>query len=420
MDVWTPTKIYPYTTLVPAYKFLSSNPQHWRLLYHTSNTRPYAIITDIHSRIFCYKMIRDQIAAYDPDVVISVHPTMNTLPLKAIRKIGSKKKKYIPFFTVVTDFGSCHCTWFHQGVDKMYIASDRIRRLAKRRGWVPENKLVMSGLPIRHGFAIQAEKMGDRFSSSGISYRESMKISLGIDPQKPMILLMGGGEGVGSLSTITEALYFELYRQGLNATICVVCGRNEKLQNELNEKNWTDVILQYKKSSTTKRRSMKDIWMRFRRSKRIQSSIDRAEHESLKAMNGKAPGHVDAVGLGFVSNMDEFMVAADILVTKAGPGTIAEATALSLPVMVTSFLPGQEAGNVDIVLDNGFGDFCQDPRQIASELASWLQDPSLMQEMSKSSGDAGHPHAAASIVQDIGKITQDWMERNRVASSDSL
>jgi len=336
------------------------------------------------------------------------------LPLKAVRRISAKKKKYIPFFTCVTDFGSGHCTWFHGGVDKMYIASDRIRRLAKRRGWVPDSKLVMSGLPIRHGFALQAEKMGDRFSSAGQAYRENMKTTLGLDPKKPMILIMGGGEGVGSLSTITEALYFELHRQGINATICVVCGRNEQLRSELNGKNWAEVINQYtKKSITTKRHAVKDLWMRFRRSKRIQLSLDRAERETAKSMTGQAPGHVAVIGLGFVSNMDEVMVASDILVTKAGPGSIAEATALSVPVMITSFLPGQEAGNVDIVLDNGFGDFCVEPRQIASELASWLKDPGLMQEMSKNSCTVGHPHAAASIVQDIGKITHEWMERNR-------
>ena len=37
--------------------------------------------------------------------------------------------------------------------------------------------------------------------------------------------------------------------------------------------------------------------------------------------------------------MAEYMVATDVLVSKAGPGTIAEAAAsLSLPVMLTSFL----------------------------------------------------------------------------------
>jgi 1,2-diacylglycerol 3-beta-galactosyltransferase len=44
--------------------------------------------------------------------------------------------------------------------------------------------------------------------------------------------------------------------------------------------------------------------------------------------------------LGFVNNMADYMVAADILVSKAGPGTIAEAACVGLPVLLTSFLPG--------------------------------------------------------------------------------
>ena len=41
---------------------------------------------------------------------------------------------------------------------------------------------------------------------------------------------------------------------------------------------------------------------------------------------------------GFVDNMDEWMRASDALVTKAGPGTIAEASICGLPCMLFSFL----------------------------------------------------------------------------------
>ena len=54
---------------------------------------------------------------------------------------------------------------------------------------------------------------------------------------------------------------------------------------------------------------------------------------------------------GFVSNMDEWMGAVDALVTKAGPGTIAEATIRGLPVMLSGHLPGQEEGNVPYVVN---------------------------------------------------------------------
>jgi hypothetical protein len=51
-----------------------------------------------------------------------------------------------------------------------------------------------------------------------------------------------------------------------------------------------------------------------------------------------AKGKVDVVGLGFVTNMAEYMAASDVLVTKAGPGTIAEAAAVGLPVFLTRYV----------------------------------------------------------------------------------
>mmetsp|Transcript_448 Transcript_448/g.1087 ORF Transcript_448/g.1087 Transcript_448/m.1087 type:complete len:125 (+) Transcript_448:101-475(+) len=110
--------------------------------------------------------------------------------------------------------------------------------------------------------------------------------------------------------------------------------------------------------------------------------------------------------------MAHYMVAADVLVTKAGPGTISEAAAVGLPVMLTSFLPGQEAGNVEVVLESGFGDFCKKPTEIAARVASWLDDEDKMVQMSKNSQMMGHPDAASEIVLDIGDITQTYMDLN--------
>ena len=82
--------------------------------------------------------------------------------------------------------------------------------------------------------------------------------------------------------------------------------------------------------------------------------------------------------------------------------------------MVTSHLPGQEAGNVDIVLNGGFGDYCDDPETIGLEVACWLQDPQLLDEMSRRATEVGHPHAAEEIAMDIGETTHEWMERNEL------
>lgn len=408
VDVWTKDGCLPYRTLVPTYKHLSAHPQQWRLLYHFSNTSPYLFMTDTHSMLTCERKIRKTIASYSPDVVVSVHPTMQNVPLKSARKISKKLGKRIPFVTVVTDFGSGHCHWFHKGVDKLYVASDRIRKIAKRRASVKDDKIVQIGLPIRVDFAIQAEAMGDRTSNKGRQYQSKIRNQLGISTKKKMILVMGGGEGVGSLSSIVDALYATLSKANVDATIVVVCGRNQKLKEELKVKDWKKMAENYGTPRRKKRYFLFRLFGRALPSRRIRQSLK--NYDQMKKDPNDQQGNVDVIGLGFISNMAEYMVASDVLVTKAGPGTIAEAAAVGLPVMLTSYLPGQEAGNVDIVLDGGFGDYCDDPNGIAEEVACWLLDEPLMDIMSKAATVVGAPNAASDIVLDIGKLTEEWMK----------
>ena len=46
--------------------------------------------------------------------------------------------------------------------------------------------------------------------------------------------------------------------------------------------------------------------------------------------------------LGFVDNMSDWLRCADVVIAKAGPGTIAEAACCGVPLLLTSHLPGQE------------------------------------------------------------------------------
>ncbi|KAL7581226.1 hypothetical protein ACA910_006006 [Epithemia clementina (nom. ined.)] len=415
LDIWTDKSIaWPYRSIVNAYKHLSAHPRQWKFLYHLSNSRPYNFMMTRHAQLLSEKKIRRKIENYDPDVIVSVHPAMQLIPHISSRKMSKAKGKHIPFFTVVTDLASGHATWFIRDMEKMYLASDSLYRKARRRGRTPPEKIVMSGLPIRHDFAIQADALGDRTTPEGLSYQMSKKTELGIDPNKPMILMMGGGEGVGSLAKISEELYASMTNRGIDATICVVCGRNEKLKSELAEKDWDTVA---KGAQNTKKGFFRRLFRRRSHNKVIEESLERAANEEEETVQTK--GKVDVVGLGFVTRMAEYMVAADVLVTKAGPGTIAEAAAVGLPVMLTSYIPGQEAGNVDFVLEKGFGDFSKDPVQIGEEVALWLQDKGLMKTMSENARKAGNPNAAAEIVLDIGSQTQTWMALNEAGASSS-
>ena len=92
------------------------------------------------------------------------------------------------------------------------------------------------------------------------------------------------------------------------------------------------------------------------------------------------------------------------LLTKAGPGTIAEAAAAALPVVLTSYLPGQEAGNVRFVVEHGFGALRRRPADIASVVSEWLQSPALLKRMSANARAAALPDASDAIAQDIARM----------------
>lgn len=104
LDCWTDIpSSWPYYTIKDTYKSFSSTPWKWRALYHVSNTAVYTKLADAHSYYMTEENVRCAMERYNPDVVVSVHPTMNYVPLLAIRKVSKMSGKDIPFFTVVTE-----------------------------------------------------------------------------------------------------------------------------------------------------------------------------------------------------------------------------------------------------------------------------------------------------------------------------
>ncbi|KAB8144411.1 glycosyltransferase [Chloroflexia bacterium SDU3-3] len=76
---------------------------------------------------------------------------------------------------------------------------------------------------------------------------------------------------------------------------------------------------------------------------------------------------------GFVSNMEELMSASDIIVTKAGPGTLMEALVMRRPVIVTAAVGAQEQGNIDFVLNHELGAYCPTPDRVGPAVAELMQ-----------------------------------------------
>jgi len=75
---------------------------------------------------------------------------------------------------------------------------------------------------------------------------------------------------------------------------------------------------------------------------------------------------------GFVDNMEQLMAASDIIITKAGPGTLMEAMAMRRPVIVTEAVGMQERGNIDFVLNHELGFFCPTRDRIVPAIADLM------------------------------------------------
>jgi 1,2-diacylglycerol 3-beta-galactosyltransferase len=196
LDIVEKDGVPPYNSLISYYKHLSAHPTQWKLVYSLSNSRAFEMIADAHLKLMCERAVRKSIQSYNPDVVISVHPLMTNVPVLSCSKISNTTGKHLPMFTVVTDLGAAHCLWFANGVEKMFVGSEQVRELAKVRGKVPEEKLVMAGLPIRHDFAVQAEKMGDRHDAHGKQYQQLVRRELKLPFDDRMTIL------VSQLSTV--------------------------------------------------------------------------------------------------------------------------------------------------------------------------------------------------------------------------
>jgi 1,2-diacylglycerol 3-beta-galactosyltransferase len=89
---------------------------------------------------------------------------------------------------------------------------------------------------------------------------------------------------------------------------------------------------------------------------------------------------------GFVDNMEQLMAASDIVVTKAGPGTLMEALVMRRPVIVTEAVGMQERGNIDFVLNHELGAFCPTSDRIVPAVAELMQPETYAATASRLAG----------------------------------
>lgn len=216
--------------------------------------------------------------------------------------------------------------------------------MAKRLG-LGDDQIRQHGLPVRPSFWQTPRP------------RDELVNELGLDPNRKTVLIVGGGDGIGSLGEIVEQTANELGAHLPDgAQVVAVCGKNDILRAQLEATEFENVQVQV---------------------------------------------------CGFVKQMSDYMEVADVLVTKAGPGTIAEAAIRGLPTMLSSYLPGQEAGNVPFVVQSGFGEYSGKPKVIARTVRGWIQDPDKLKQLQTAARAAATPQATQKIAVDLLALLEE-------------
>jgi 1,2-diacylglycerol 3-beta-galactosyltransferase len=177
--------------------------------------------------------------------------------------------------------------------------------------------------------------------------KPSLRKKFGWPVDKFTVLMVGGGDGMGPLAETARAID----ESGLDLNQVIVTGRNSKLKDYLETLTWENPTFVY----------------------------------------------------GFTQEMPDFMHAADAIVTKAGPGTIAEALAASLPIILYAKLPGQEDGNVTYVENRGVGVWAPEPVKVVRTLTRWVCRKSERNEVVKNCRSAARPDAARVIARALGE-----------------
>jgi processive 1,2-diacylglycerol beta-glucosyltransferase len=283
---------------------------------------------------FTARNLQALITRMQPSVVVCTH-AFSCNAMSAYKRLYNPA---LPVVGVVTDF-VVHPFWIYKNVDAYAVATPEMRGALIERGIDPE-RIRVDGIPVDMRFA-------DRSRS-----RDAIRRHLQLPLDRPVVLVMGGGLGLGPVSTTIRSLAC----LGPDLTVVVIGGRNVRLQ-----------------------RSVRDAAKAYPYQTRI---------------------------LGFVDNVVDYMLASDVLLTKPGGLTTSEALSAELPMILVTPLPGQEERNASYLADCGAALRPPKNGDIAAAVSLVLHDPARAARLRTAAARLRTPNAAAVIADRIDRIAR--------------
>jgi processive 1,2-diacylglycerol beta-glucosyltransferase len=273
------------------------------------------------------RRLERRLTAFRPDVVVGTQ----MIPAALLSTVKVRKELDVPAIVVPTDFG-VHDFWLQPGTDLYCVAHPSIPGL-------PAPTLApftVTGVPLMPGFAQPPSPANAR-------------ARLGLDPARPVVLVLGGGLGLG-----VDAVAGRLLASRPDAEVVIITGHN------------------------------------------------RPAHTALESR--EAARHLRVIG--WSDEMELYIRAADLVVGKPGGLTVAEVLACGRPLLATRSLGGQEGFNVRFLEQHGVGRLVTE-HELPACVDAWLGNAVHLAELQHRAWALGKRDGAAHVAATALAYTQE-------------
>ncbi len=305
---------------------IKHTPKVWDYMYDN----PKVVKRSANLRKFLNKSSHKKLEKLFKEFAADTVICSQAFPCSMVADFKVSKGMKFKLIGTLTDYAP-HSYWINEGVDYYIVPSqDTKDRFIKKD--VPADKIKPLGIPIRNKFAEQLDK-------------KVVREKLGLDQDIPVVLVMGGGQGLGPMKEAVKKLL------GLSTPLqlIVVSGANLKLAK----------------------------WLK-----------------KAAPLAAKKVVHYD-----YANNVDELMEAAHFIVTKPGGMTTVECLAKGLPMVIINPLPGQEERNADFLLEKGIAVRVHDMMSLAEEVDLLARSPERLEAMSRAARENSKPYAADDLAK---------------------
>jgi processive 1,2-diacylglycerol beta-glucosyltransferase len=291
------------------------------------------------------------------------HQSPSTAPGWLYRRGAQPLFRFIddfnPDVVVATEVGLCELASLHKRASHARFRLAGLELMDFNRAWVqPEVDLYLCTHPDLAAELIAAGAPSSKVVTPGqpidpifsrLPERAGVRARLGLASDSPVLLILFGGAGFGNPRLILS----ELGKLQRRVQVVVITGRNGRME---------------------------------RHARALCKGIP---HSKV---------------LDWVDNMHEWMVAADLMVSKPGGATLAEGFACGLPMLAIAPLPGNEQRTCQWIEKWGSGVWIKNPAKLAPILERLLARPEELESLRARARALARPRAACDAAEAILKL----------------